>query len=116
MADLTHDDAVHAAQAGTRDIFNLVQRLQTQIQQMGNVQRAVNQIAAMQQQLIMCNRQIQAMNERMDQLARQSGYTPDPNQNMISTRQEMADLKSRFAAVERFAMDVSEYLRAQEGA
>lgn len=116
MADLTHDDAVHAAQAGTRDIFNLVQRLQGQIQQMGNVQRAVNQIAAMQQQIIMCNRQLQAMNERMDQLTRQAGYSPESDQRMTSLRQEMADLKGRFAAVEQFATDVSDYLRSQETA
>ena len=115
MADLSHDDAVHAAQAATRDIFNLVQRLQIQIQQMGNVQRAVNQIAAIQQQIIMCNRQLQSMNERIDQLSRQSSAAPDADR-MTSMRQEMAELKNRFAAVERFAIDVSDYLRSQETA
>lgn len=114
MADLSYDDVVRATQSATRDILNSVQHIQGQVQQMGNVQKGVNQIAAVQQQLIMCNRQLQSMTERIDQLSRQAvPSAADPRITLIV--QEVAELKVRFASVERFASDVSDYLRSQEG-
>lgn len=112
MADLSYDDAVQAAQSGTRDILDLLQKMQLEQQHMGGLQqRAAVQLGALQQQLIMCNRQLQSIAERIEQLTRQSVSLATVDHRIGPLQHDLTELRSRFAAVERFAVDVSNYLQ-----
>jgi len=110
MAELSYNDITRGAQEGTRDMMNLLQRVQQQIQSMGNVQQAVNQIVIIQQQMNDCVRQIQSLQNQVDQLSRQTINSQTADQRTGRVHQDVSELKVRFAAVERFAQDVSDYL------
>lgn len=111
MAELSYNDVTRAAQDGTRDIFSQLQRLQQIVQQMGNVQQAVMQISAIQQQLGAVTRKIQAIDARLDQVGRQTFGTNVSDQRISIMQQDISELKVRFGTFERFAQDMSEYIR-----
>ncbi|HEX4662631.1 MAG TPA: hypothetical protein VH144_03375 [Candidatus Saccharimonadales bacterium] len=114
MAELSYSDTTRAAQEGTRDIWNLLQRLQQQVQQMGNVQQSVTQINYIYQQLLPdFLRQLQALNIQTDQITRKMLASSNTDQRIITMQQDLNELKQRFNTFERFAQDMSNYFHQQ---
>lgn len=114
MAELSYNDVSRAASEGTRDIWNLLQRLQQQVQQMGNVQQMVMQVNTFYQQAVPdIQRQIKLINVQLDQLNRRAMNSSGTDQRVITLQQDINELKIRFASFERFAQDMSNYFHAE---
>lgn len=119
MAELHISDVTRAVSDGTRDLVYQVQRLQQQINAMGNVQQAVSRINSHQQQLSEVVRQLQRMNNQLLLISqsiavssRGNAHTPDPRM-MALIRADINELKVRFVIFERFAEGISEYMREE---
>lgn len=114
MAELSYGDATRAAQEGTRDIWNLLQRLQQQVQQMGNVQQAVTQINYMYMQLLPDYlRQIKLMNTQITQITQRMANATNNDQRILVMQQDLVELKARFSTFERFAQEMSNYFHQE---
>ena len=112
MADLSYNDITRGSQEGTKETYNLLQRVYQLVQQMGNVQQAVSQINTIQQQMGDHQRQLQELTAQLNKLNRQTINSSNADQRTAMIHQEISDLKVRFAAVERFAQDMSDYMHA----
>lgn len=120
MAELHISDVSRAVSDGTRDLVSQVQRLQQQINAMGNVQQAVSRISSHQQQLSEVVRQLQRINNQLLLLSQAVALSSkgsvssagDPRM-LTLIRADINELKMRFVIFERFAEGISEYMREE---
>lgn len=104
MADLSYSDVQRAVQDGLRNMQADMARLSGQVSQISQQSQFIDDIQALVQRLA-------------GQLSRLEGQTRrhDPRTEMGTAQlaREIQDLKIRFAAVEKFCVDMSSYVERQ---
>jgi mevalonate kinase len=109
MADLQYGDVQRAVQDGLRQIQSDLQRL------VNDMQRAVQQIQYTDETMKMVQdiqRMLQQNQPSLDNIHRKV-TDANSDQRIALMHNDIQELKNRFSAVERFAGQMSEYIRQQ---
>lgn len=102
MADLTYNDVARAVTDGLRNLQNEVSRISSSV---GNVDRQAQLIDDIQ-------RQLQAVEQKIDRQANDSADIDRLLNDMASLRQDIQNTNNRLMSIERFCQDISKYLQA----
>lgn len=106
MADLTRADVQHAVNDALHGVQNDLSRMSHIIDGMNRVGQDVKSVAHQLTNLE------QTVNRIQNTLANAPGRSGDPA--IMQLQQDIADLKTRFTAVEKFARDMSDYMQARK--
>jgi len=104
MADLSYGDVQRAVQDGLRNVQADVARLGTQVSAINQQSQLIDDIHSLVQQL---SNQLTRLEQRS------MGHNPRTEMGTAQLSRDVQDLKTRFAAVEKFCVDMSKYVERQ---
>ena len=111
MAELNRSDIQHAVQSALHDMRNDVSRVSRMVDGMSRVSQDVQDLSRRLMSLEQEVRQIQ--NTVANTLGRPTTRRyPDPY--VVGIANEINDLKIRFSSIEKFAAQMSEYIRRRD--
>ena len=111
MAELNRSDIQHAVQSALHDVRNDVSRVSRMVDGMSRVSQDVQDLSRRLMSLEQEVKQIQ--NTVANTLGRPTTRRyPDPY--VVGIANEINDLKIRFSSIEKFAVQMSEYIRRRD--
>lgn len=117
MADLSYSDVQRAVGEGTNQLRNSFDSLRSQIGQMPReneeVQRMRGQMEEFARRMARLEQLAQQNQQYLQQIQVLIGACQRDTQMTIIVAQQMAELRTRFQAVEKFALDMSKYMQRQ---
>jgi Holliday junction resolvasome RuvABC endonuclease subunit len=101
MAELSYSDVQRAVQDGLRNLQADVARLSNQVSAINQQSQFIDDIQAL----------VQRLSAQITRIERQSmGHNPRTEMGTAQLTRDVQELKVRFAAVERFCIDMSKYI------
>ncbi len=106
MADLSYSDVQRAVQDGLGNVRNDLQRI---VNDMGGVAQASQRIDDIEREVIELQRMVQNLQTNLTTM-RPGGNV---EQRIMTLANDVTELKHRFVAVEKFATQMSDYMRTR---